>query len=59
MPVYRFYYVDSDGHISEPPRIADFRGDRGAIKAAEALLNGKAIEVWDGGRIVIRLEPKR
>ena len=59
MPLYRFYYVNSDGHITEPPRIADFRGDRAAIEAAEALLDDKAIEVWDRDRVVIRLEPKR
>jgi hypothetical protein len=58
MRLYRFYYVNSDGHITEPPRIADFPDDQTAIEAAEALLNDKAIEVWDGGRVVIRLEPK-
>lgn len=59
MPLYRFYYVNSDGHITEPPRIAEFQDDRAAIVAAEALVTDKAIEVWDGPRVVIRLEPKR
>jgi hypothetical protein len=58
MPLYRFYYMNSDGHITVPPRVADYPDDRAAIKAAEALVADKAIEVWDGGRVIIRLEPK-
>ncbi len=59
MPAYRFYYINSDGHIAGPPPVVVFADDRAAIKAAEALLDDKAIEVWDRDRVVIRLEPKR
>jgi hypothetical protein len=55
MPAYRFYYVDSVGHIAEPPIVAEFPDDRGAIEAAKALLDRKTIEV---ARVIIRLEPK-
>jgi hypothetical protein len=58
MPLYRFYYVNLDGHITEPPRIVDFPNDRAAINAAEALVNDKVVEIWAGPRVVIRLAPK-
>ncbi len=48
MTAYRFYYVGSDGHISMPPSVAEFPDDHDAIEAAQALVDGKAIEVWDG-----------
>ncbi len=57
MPLYRFYYIGSDGHITEPPKIADFPDDRAAIKAAESQLGNKAVEVWAGPRVVAKLEP--
>ena len=56
MPLYRFYYLNLDGHITEPPKVGDFPDDRAAIKAAETLVTDKAVEVWDGSRVVIRLE---
>jgi hypothetical protein len=59
MTPYRFYLFESDGHIAGPPRVVEFPDDRAAIQAAEALLDGKAIEVWDRARVVIRLEPKQ
>ena len=59
MPPYRFYAVNSDGHITEPPKVADFVGDRAAIAAAKALIADKAIELWAGPRVVIKLGPKR
>jgi hypothetical protein len=58
MTAYRFYSLDSDGHIAEPPTVAEFPDDRAAIEAAKALLNGKAIEVWEMARVVIRLAPR-
>jgi hypothetical protein len=54
MPAYRFYYMDSVGHFAEPPIVAEFPNDRGAIEAAKALLDRKSIEVV---RIIIRLDP--
>ena len=58
MTAYRFYALESDGHISGPPHVAEFPDDRAAIEAAQVLLNGKAIEVWEGARVVIKLWPK-
>jgi hypothetical protein len=59
MTAYRFYFLDSAGHVAGPPDIVECADDRAAIEAAKALVNGKAIEVWEMARIVIRLEPKR
>ena len=59
MRAYRFYFLNSDGHIAGPPTVAEFEDDRRAIEAAEALLDRKAIEVWELARVVIRLEPKQ
>jgi hypothetical protein len=59
MTAYRCYCVDSDGHIGGPPAIVECADDRAAIEAAKALVNGRAIEVWDRMRRVIRLEPQR
>jgi hypothetical protein len=59
MTYYRFYHLDSEGDITDPPAVGEFADDHSAIQAAEALLDEKAIEVWDGKRVVIRLEPKR
>jgi hypothetical protein len=58
MPVYRFYYLDADGHISGPPTVGDFADDRAASEAAQALANEKSIELWEGPRVVARLAPK-
>ena len=58
MPVYRFYYLDSAGHIAGPPTIGDFADDRAAGEAAKALVNEKAIEIWEGPRVVARIAPK-
>ncbi len=54
---YRLYVLSSDGHITGPPDTIECEDDRGAIETAKQLLDGKAIEVWDGNRLVIRVEP--
>lgn len=59
MTAYRLYFVGSDGHIAGPPEVVECADDQAAIEAAKQLLDGKAIEVWDKARIVIRLDPKR
>jgi hypothetical protein len=59
MPAYRFHLLESDGHIVGPPLVVEFPDDHAVIKAAEAILDGKTIEVWDQERVVIRLAPKQ
>jgi hypothetical protein len=54
---YRFYMLDEAEHISEPPLIVECKDDDDATNQARQLLDGKAVEVWDQARRVIRLEP--
>jgi hypothetical protein len=37
--------------------IVECEDDHAAIESAKQFVDGKAIEVWDEGRIVVRLEP--
>ena len=56
MAHYRIYVLDSGDHISEPPEEVECADDQAAIERAQSLLNGRAIEVWEGARCVARLE---
>ena len=51
VPEYRAYILSSDGHIQsfEPIVCAD---DEAAITAAERLVDGHDVELWQGARIV-------
>jgi hypothetical protein len=57
MPLYRFYRLKKGGHTAGPPEILDCRDDASAIAKAKELLNVLEIEVWDGARRVINLQP--
>jgi hypothetical protein len=55
MPFYRFYLLTADDHIARR-RESDCDTDAHAIaKAAELIETYSAVEVWNGGRRVIRL----
>jgi hypothetical protein len=59
MIAYRFYLLDSDGHLVKA-HIAECSTDRQIIDTAEALLaawvSARSIEVWDRARLVRRME---
>ena len=57
MAYYRFYVLDKDDHVREPPQEFECPGDEAAVEQAVQLLNGQVIEVWDRSRRVVRLEP--
>jgi hypothetical protein len=57
MAYYRFYVLDKDDHVREPPQEFECPGDEAAVEQATQLLNGQVIEVWDCSRRVVRLEP--
>jgi len=57
MAYYRFYVLDKDDHVREPPQELECPGDEAAVEQAVQLLNGQVIEVWDCSRRVVRLEP--
>ena len=48
MAHYRIYFCITNGHISDPPEEAECVDDQVAIERAIPLLNGRAIEVWEG-----------
>jgi hypothetical protein len=57
MADYRAYTVGLDGRLIgfEPLVCAD---DAEAIEKAELLVGDRSIELWNGPRFVIRLEPE-
>lgn len=56
MPLYRFYRVNKDGHISSPPEPLDCPDDGAAIAEAKSRNAAQEIEIWDLARIVARVE---
>jgi hypothetical protein len=59
MLAYRFYFLESDGHIIGPPTISECEDDQAAIATAKTLLHRKAIEIWEQARLISRLDPPR
>jgi hypothetical protein len=59
MPDYRFYSINKDGRIAAPAEIHALPNDEAAVKEAKTLLKEDTIEIWEGARIVYRLEPAR
>jgi hypothetical protein len=57
MADYRIYILDRDDHVREPPEVVECPDDEAAIEKAAQLLNGRAGEVWEHSRRVVRLEP--
>jgi len=56
MPSYRFYSVNKTDHVIFPGVDRDFDDDQPALKHAEALADGHAIDVWLGLRLVGHVE---
>ena len=57
--LYRFYKVDSRGHVAGPPDAVDCIDDEDAIAKAKKLTNGHGVEVWDLARKVATIEAKK
>ena len=55
MPFYRFYLLTANDHIALRQEANCENDARALAKAAEVIANHPAIEVWEGGRRVIRL----
>ena len=61
MPHYRIYSTGADDHISAPPIVVECADDQEAIQKAQQAVNGKAVELWQGERLIVRFptdEPK-
>jgi hypothetical protein len=57
MPEYYFYTIKKDGHTAAPAKVRLCQNDEEAVAKAKQFLDGHLLEVWEGARIVIRLEP--
>jgi len=51
MANYLIFFLDNNVRISDPPEEVECVDDQVAIETAIPLLNGRAIEVWDGPRL--------
>ena len=54
MPYYRIYHLGNGDHISTPPIIVECADEQEAIGKALQAANGKAVELWDGARLIAR-----
>jgi hypothetical protein len=54
MPYYRIYRLGEGDHIAAPPDIVDCADDQEAIGKASQAANGKAVELWEGPRFIVR-----
>ncbi len=55
-PTYRAYVIGPDNHI-RAAKMIEAEDDESAVKAAGPMVDGHAVEVWDRGRFVVRLDP--
>jgi hypothetical protein len=55
---YRVYAVTPDGHFAAAPVVIDCPGDAQAISRAKAMQDGLALEIWDGARMVAKLDAR-
>jgi hypothetical protein len=56
MLAYRFYILKSDGRI-ETAANHECADDKEALEHAKQIIDGKAIECWQGARKLFLLEP--
>lgn len=54
MPHYRIYTTTPDGHLLGPAAVIECRDDEEAIGRAARSANGKAAELWEGARLIVR-----
>ena len=57
MPARCFYIIGHDGDVAGPAPVVDCQDDQEAGEEAKQYLDGRAIEVWDGARLVAHLHP--
>jgi hypothetical protein len=54
MAHYRIYVTTIDGHVTAPPTVIECADDQEAIGKAAQFTNGRAIELWEGARFIVR-----
>jgi len=58
MDGYNAYFIGEDGHFTNRVQII-CNDDEEAKRCAEQLVDGSAIELWHGGRMIASFEPNR
>jgi hypothetical protein len=56
---YRVYVLSDDGHAEGPAQELTCGSDAEAVVQARALAAGRAVEVWERDRMVVRLRRRR
>jgi hypothetical protein len=54
MAHYRIYVTTTDGHVTAPPTVVECADDQEAIGKTAQFTNGKAVELWQGARFIVR-----
>jgi hypothetical protein len=54
MPHYRLYVTTADGHVTAPATVIECADDQEAIGKAAQLVDGQAVELWAGARLIMR-----
>jgi hypothetical protein len=54
---YRVYLLDEDGRVSQIPRMIRCMTDDDATRRARYLQESQGVEVWQGARLVIKIDP--
>jgi len=57
MHEYRIFTFDENGRIAGPATILECIDGQAAVAQAQQQLNGRALEIWNGARMVVRLDP--
>jgi hypothetical protein len=54
---YRVYLLDEGGRVGQIPEVIRCANDEDATRRARRLQGHLAAEVWQGARLVIKLDP--
>ena len=54
MGSYRAYLLDKDGRIHQPPKVIEANDDSEAAQAAQQLVDGHDVELWEGQRRIAK-----
>jgi hypothetical protein len=58
MSKYRIYLLTKDNHIASAPIIIACESDQVAVQHAFKFLDGNDIQLWQGRRLVTRLQAR-
>ena len=56
MPEYRVYLLDQQGHIVRREEF-EFPDNEQAIEKAKQFVDGRAVELWSGANLIVRIPP--